>query len=294
MSESRVLDEQIDGLTYRFRIALDSREMTRAVDTQLKTLGRTARLPGFRPGRAPLPILRNRFGRQVREAVADRMAMDVARRIIVERQLQPARRPALHMDAAADPGEPTFTLLLEVAPTVDLGELPAFELRRLQPSHPDPELEAHADSLLRRELFDALTERYDFPVPADMVENEYARIVAGFEAQVGERIDPTLADRLRAIAERRIRLAIIFTEIGAAYDIHVPRDEVEALVEQQAERDPEHQAAIIDYYLDHPTAMAELQSPLFEDRVVAFLLERSRIEDVNVSTEELLAAVEQA
>lgn len=294
MSESRVLEEHIDGLTHRFQIALDSTAMAHAVDAQLETLGRDARIPGFRRGRAPLPILRNHFGRRVRENVADRMAMEVARRIIVERKLQPARRPALHMDAAAASGEPSFTLLLEVAPAVELGDLQGFELRRLQPSQSDPELEAHADSLLRRQLFDALTERYDFPVPTDMVDNEYARIAGGFEAQVGERIDPQLADRLRAIAERRIRLAILFTEIGAAYDIHVSRDEVEALVEQQADRDPEHQAAVIDYYLDHPTAMAELQSPLFEDRIVTFLLERSRIEDVKVSTEELLAAVEQA
>lgn len=294
MSEICVLDEQIDGLTQRFRLALDEGRMTRAVDAQLHTLRRNARIPGFRPGRVPVAILRNHFGRQVRQAVADHMAIDVARRLIIERNLQPARRPAIELDDAADAGGTTFTLLLEVAPAVELGDLNGFELRRLRPPVADPQLEVHADSLLRRELFDALTERYAFPVPSDMVDNEYARIVQGFEVQVGETVDPDLADRLRAIAERRIRLAILFTEIGAAHGIDVPRSEVEALVQQQAERDPEHQTAIIDYYLDHPTALAELQSPLFEDRVVAFLLERSRIEDVAVTREELLAAVEQA
>lgn len=294
MSETRVLDEQTDGLTHRFRLALDEGRMTRAVDAQLQTLGRDARIPGFRPGRAPLSILRNHFGRRVRQTVADRMAIDVARQLIIERNLQPARRPAIAMDDGADAGALTFTLLLEVAPSVELGNLNDIELRRLRPPVADPQLEAQADSLLRRRLFDALTERYTFPVPGDMVDNEYARIAQGFEAQVGETIDADLAEKLRAIAERRIRLAILFTEIGAAHGIDVPRSEVEALVRHEAERDPEHQAAIIDYYLDHPTALAELQSPVFEDRVVAFLLERSRIEDVAVTRDELLAAVEQA
>lgn len=294
MSETRVLDEQTDGLTHRFRLALDEGRMTRAVDARLQTLGRDARIPGFRPGRAPLSILRNHFGRRVRQTVADRMAIDVARQLIIERNLQPARRPAIAMHDGANAGELTFTLLLEVAPSVELGDLHDMELRRLRPPVADPQLEAQADSLLRRRLFDALTERYTFPVPGDMVDNEYARIAQGFEAQVGETVDSDLAEKLRAIAERRIRLAILFTEIGAAHGIEVPRSEVEALVQHEAERDPEHQAAIIDYYLDHPTALAELQSPVFEDRVVAFLLERSRIEDVAVTRDELLAAVEQA
>lgn len=294
MSETRVLDEQIDGLTHRFRVALDQSRMTKAVDAQLRTLGRKARIPGFRPGRAPLPILRNHFGRQVREAVADRMAIDVARRLIAERQLQPARRPAIDINDGAAADEPTFTLLLEVAPTVELGDLSGIELRRLTPPAADPQLQAHADTLLRRALFDTLSERYAFAVPTDMVDNEYARIAQGFETQVGETIDPDLAEELRVIAERRIRLAILFTEIGAAHGIEVPRSEVEALVQREAERDPEHESAIIDYYLDHPTALAELQSPLFEDRVVDFLLERSQIEEVTVTREELLAAVEQA
>jgi trigger factor len=120
-----------------------------------------------------------------------------------------------------------------------------------------------------------------------MVDDEYERIFRNFEAEVGETVDAELDIRLHGIAERRIRLAILLTEIGQVHGIRTSRAEIEALVEREAERHPEHQAEIIDYYLDHPTALAELQAPLFEESVVAFLLERNDIEEVDASKEEL-------
>ncbi|MDZ7767695.1 MAG: hypothetical protein U5K38_00755 [Woeseiaceae bacterium] len=107
-------------------------------------------------------------------------------------------------------------------------------------------------------------------------------------------MDTELEPKLRGIAERRIRLALLLTEIGRVHDIHVPRVEVEALVERVAERDPAHRGQrLSDYYLDHPTALAELQSPLFEERVVRFLLAQCEIEEIDVSADELRGAMEE-
>lgn len=295
MSKSRILDEQIDGLTHVYRVAIDSAPVNEAVDRQLTEVGKTARIPGFRVGRAPLHILRNHYGTRIRDQVIDHMAIEVARGLIAEKALEPIRRPTINIDEPGSQSEDTveFTLLLEVAPSFELGPLENFQLRRLVPSADQDSLDEQARSHLRRQLFDVLMARYDFPVPKDMVEHEHERIKHGFEAEVGEPVDPEMDRELVNIAERRIRLAILLTEIGRVHNIIIPPEEVEALVERQAQRDPAHQAELIDYYLDHPTALAELQSPLFEDRVVEFLLDRSEIEEINVTPEEFHRLLEQ-
>jgi FKBP-type peptidyl-prolyl cis-trans isomerase (trigger factor) len=289
MTADRILAESVDGLSHTFRISIDSDPVNAAVNTRLRDLRRTARMPGFRTGRAPLAMLRNLHGERVRASVIDVMAIEIARRLIAERGLEPSRRPTIRIDedGTAESDSVTFTLLLEVMPRVVLGILGGFSLRLFQAPEDDPDLAEFARENLRRQLFDELMARHAFPVPGDMAENEYRRIARGFEKEVGEKVDDAVEGELRLIAERRVRLAILLTEIGCVHEISVSRSEVETLVAAQAERDPDHQSEVIDYYLDHPTALAELQSPLFEDRVVEFLLSRSKIDVVRVGAEEL-------
>jgi len=278
MTDAKILDETVDQLSHNFRMALAAKPVDAAVDAQLRELARNAKAAGFRPGRVPLPVLRRRHGSTLRHAVIDRMAIAVARNLIAQRGLEPVRRPTIEIDeiSSAPQGTVEFSLLIEVAPRFELGRLDDITLKRLQVPGGDAAMAEQSRQHLRRQLFDALMERYDFAVPSEMTETEYARIVRGFEQEVGESIDAELETELRRIARRRIRLAILLTEIGRVHGIEVSRAEVEALVEQQAEREPDHQTEVIDYYLDHPAALAELQSPLFEDRVVDFLIDRNR------------------
>lgn len=294
MTDAHILYESVDGLSHMFRISIDAGPVNTALDDRLRDMARSARIPGFRPGRAPLAMLRNLHAERIRATIVDHLAIDVARRLIAERALEPGRRPTIQIenDGSAASDSVTFTLLLEVMPRVELGDLGKISLHRFQVPEDDAELAEFAREHLWRQLFDVLLDTHDFPIPNDMAENEYGRISRGFEAKVGEKIDDELEAELRRIAERRVRLAILLTEIGRAHQISVPRSEVEALVEAQAERDPEHQSEIIDYYLDHPTALAELQSPLFEERVVEFLLARSEVSVIELSAEELRRKME--
>lgn len=295
MSDTRILDERIEGLTHEYRVSLDSAPVNEAVDRRLEEIGKKAQIRGFRPGKAPLKVLRSHHGARVREQVVNRMAIDIARRLIAEKNLEPTRQPTIRIDKdEEDTGTIEFSLLLDVAPTIELGSPGGYKLQHLVPPANEPQLIQQAEAHLRRQLFDQLMEEYDFAIPQDMVENEHDRIKRGFEAEVADTVDAELDETFRQIAERRIRLAILLTEIGRVHEISLSSAEVEALVERQVEEDPEHRAELIDYYLDHPSAMAELQSPLFEDRVVQFLLARSEIEAVRVTTEEFLATVEQA
>jgi FKBP-type peptidyl-prolyl cis-trans isomerase (trigger factor) len=288
MEPARIVAEQVDGLRHEYRIELDPGRVREAVDERLRRAGRDLPVPGFRPGRAPLPVLRAHHGNRLRDGVVDRLAIEVTRELIAERGLSPSGRPSIRIDADAPE---TFVLALEVTPEIGLGEMKDLHIRRLRVADGDEESDALAREHVRRQLFDSLTGQYDFPVPQEMVDNEHNRVVTGYRDAVGEEPNPETDRELAAIAERRIRLALLFAEIARHNDITVSRAEVEAMVERVADRDPEHQDEIIDYYLDHPTAMAELQSPLLEDRVVEFILERCTITDETVSADHLRETV---
>lgn len=288
MEPARIIAEQVEGLRHEYRIELDPEHVREAVDEQLHRAGRDLKVPGFRPGRAPLPVLRTHHGTRFRDSVVDRLAIRVTRELIAERGLSPGARPSIRIDAESPE---TFVLALELTPEIELGAMEDLRIRRLEVADGDAESSALAREHVRRQLFDALTEQYDFPVPDEMVDNEHARVVAGYRDAVGEAPDPDTGRELAAIAERRIRLALLFAEIARRNDIGVTRAEVEQMVERVADRDPEHQDEIIDYYLDHPTAIAELQSPLLEERVVEFILEHCTITDETVDAERLRETV---
>jgi FKBP-type peptidyl-prolyl cis-trans isomerase (trigger factor) len=288
----RIIEERISALTHNYRIACDRSAMSAEVERELERLGKGASVPGFRKGHAPPAVIRTHYGTKVQASVEDALALDVARKVIAEKGLQPIGRPVIEVDkqAVASNTELTFTLLLEVAPVVVLKPL-EFQLQRLRAETPDADSIAKSDLQLRRQLFDKLTEQYDFAVPGDMVQHELDRIKQGYEAEVGEPVDAELAVHLLEIAERRIRLAILFAEIGRIHDVHLMPAEVDALLQQRADADDTNREDVLKYYLDHPMALAELQSPLFENRVVEFLFSQSQIEDVVVTVAELDEAI---
>lgn len=288
MEPARIIAEQVDGLRHEYRIELDPEGIREAVDGRLRRAGHRLAVPGFRPGRAPLSVLRTHHGKRLREGVVDQLAIGVTRGLITERGLSPRSRPSIRIDTDT-PG--TFVLTVEVTPEIELGDLSGIRIHRLQASTSDEESAALSAEHVRRQLFDALIKEYGFAVPRDMVDAEHARITAGYRDAVGEEPDAATERELADIAERRIRLALLLSEIARRHNIEVPRAEVEQLVERVADNDPEHQDEIIDYYLDHPTAMAELQSPLLEERVVRFLLDRCRVTEETVDADRLRAIV---
>jgi len=290
-SGAKIVEEEVDGLHHRFYVELDSEDVRAAVDEQLRRAAPRLDVPGFRRGRAPLTVLRNHHGTRVRNTIVDRVAIDLTSDLIAERGLLPRARPSIHIDAKAPE---SFLLSLEVAPEIEPGNLADIHVQRLEVTGADDELQAMAREHERRQLFDTLMEHYRFPVPGEMVDNERARISAGYREAVGEAPDLSTERELVAIAERRVRLALLFAELARRHAISVARSEVEQLAEGLADRDPAHQEEIIDYYLDHPTAMAELQSPLLEQRVTDFILEHCTVTFETVSAAQLRQRVSAA
>jgi trigger factor len=91
----------------------------------------------------------------------------------------------------------------------------------------------------------------------------------------------------RAIAERRVRLGLVLAEIGEKNNIKVTDEQLSQAVVAQARMVPGQEQRVWDYYRNNPGALAALRAPIFEDKVVDFLLELVEVTDKQVSREEL-------
>ncbi|MFQ5984841.1 MAG: trigger factor [Alphaproteobacteria bacterium] len=150
-------------------------------------------------------------------------------------------------------------------------------------------------SRLKRALLDKLAESYDFEVPQGMVDLEFEAIWDQVEKELqarGEKDDKKTKEELhseyRAIAERRVRLGLLLTEVGRLNNIEVDQDELNRAIFERARMFPGHEQQVADYYRRNPEALNELRAPLFEDKVAAFILALAKVTEKTITAEELM------
>src|SRR5215475_6658919 len=149
---------------------------------------------------------------------------------------------------------------------------------------------------VKRKLLDALDERHRFELPPTLVEEEFENVwrtvTSDLEAQKKTFADENTTEEAaraeyRGIAERRVRLGLVLSEIGAKNNIQVTDDELSRAVMERARQFPGQEQRIWDYYRNNPQATASLRAPLYEEKVVDFLLELVKSTERTVSREEL-------
>lgn len=426
-----------EGLKREYRVVCSAEEIEQRVQERLKELAKSVRLPGFRPGKVPLGLLRKRYGGSVLGEVLEQMVREGQKRIVAENELRPALRPKIEVTSFAEGKDLEFKLDLEVlpeVPAVDLtqielvryvaepdeervrkslanlaearrtyappaeprparegdqvivdfvgyrdGEpfeggsaqdlpvvigsrtlLPGFEealvgrsageafeieltvpenhpnrelagktvvfrgqvkeVREPQPVAIDDELAkayghntlAELEQTLRerlaeeyrrrsrermkRQLLDWLAEHVRFEVPQGMVELEFATIWKQLTDEM-QRIGSSFADlgrseeelraEYRAIAERRVRLGLLLSDIGTKSQITVAPQELQQAVLREAQRYPGREREVVEFFRNQPQALEQLRAPIFEDKVVDFIFELARVREEKVSVDEL-------
>ena len=155
---------------------------------------------------------------------------------------------------------------------------------------------------MKRKLLDHLAAAHDFDVPPTMVEAEFNQIWQQLEQEAAREEDPKAAlaemesdkDDYRKIAERRVRLGLLLSEIGQANGIDITQTEMSRLVTQAAQQyEPKDRERFAQYIQNEPMAAAQLRAPLYEDKVVDFLFSKAEITDRTVAKVELEAAIEE-
>ncbi|HKS86795.1 MAG TPA: trigger factor, partial [Pseudolabrys sp.] len=149
---------------------------------------------------------------------------------------------------------------------------------------------------LKRALLDELDKMHKFEPPPTLVEEEFDRVWKSVLSEL-ETEHKTFADEntteekakdeYRAIAERRVRLGLVLAEIGEKNSISVTDDELNRAVMDRARQYAGQEQRVWDFYRQNPQAVAALRAPIFEEKVVDFLLELASVNENKVSREEL-------
>jgi len=175
------------------------------------------------------------------------------------------------------------------------------QLKGLLKGQIEQELNGLTRTHMKRKLLDQLAEGHDFPVPPTMVEAEFNQIWQQLEHEATHEEDPAAAlaemesERAdyHAIAERRVRLGLLLSEIGQSNGVEVSQQEMNRLIAQAAQQySPEDRTRFIEYVRSEPMAAAQLRAPLYEDKVVDWLFDKAEITDREVTREALEAAIE--
>jgi trigger factor len=149
---------------------------------------------------------------------------------------------------------------------------------------------------LKRALLDALDVTHSFDLPSGMVEAEFKQIWAQVEQDIkagnlAEEDKNKSEDELRAefrrIAERRVRLGLVLSEFGRLNNVQVSQEELNRAVVAAARQYPGQEKRVFEIYRNNPEAVAQLRAPIFEDKVVDFLIGQAKITDRAVSRADL-------
>jgi trigger factor len=149
---------------------------------------------------------------------------------------------------------------------------------------------------VKRMLLDRLDEAHRFEAPPSLVDEEFNLMWNSIRAEM-ESGGKTFADEdtteeaakeeYRKIADRRVRLGLVLSEIGEKNKITVTEDEVSRAVIERARSMPGREKEVWEYYQKNPNALAQLRAPIYEDKVVDFILELANVTEKKVTREEL-------
>jgi trigger factor len=436
----QVTETNSDGLKHEMTVVVAAADIERRVTDRLSEIGRTIRLPGFRPGKVPLTVLRKRYGPSVMGEVLERTVSESSTDAMRERNLRPALQPKIEIVSFNEGTDLQYKLAVEVLPQIEIANLGEIQIERLKPEVPEAEIDSALERIakqqrkaepveraaekgdvvvmdfvgsvggvefpggsakdyslelgsgslipgfedqligikageerlvkvdfpadygaedlagkaaefkvnataikamadqpideslatavgmdnlaalrdvvrerierdysgiarqkLKRQLLDRLAERHHFTVPAGMVDIELDTIWRQYQAQLerakqsGTEQTETPKDEAavkaeyKDIAERRVRLGLVLAEIGSKNNLNVTQDELNRAIAEEARRFPGQERNVIEYYRNNAGAVDGLRAPIYEDKVVDFILELAQVTDKPVSLKDLLA-----
>ncbi|MEM9123704.1 MAG: trigger factor [Pseudomonadota bacterium] len=149
---------------------------------------------------------------------------------------------------------------------------------------------AHA----KRRLLDALDAAHSFDLPGQMVDMEFNQLWSQIseaddvKAEIEDKGEDGVKADYRSIAERRVRLGLVLAEIGRRADVQVTEEEVNRGVMAQARQFPGREKELFEFYRQNPAALQQVRAPIFEDKVVDYILERAQVTDVPATRDEVM------
>jgi len=435
----QIIDKSADGLSREFNVVVAAAAIEEKVGRRLEEVGQQVRLPGFRPGKVPMALLKKRFGQSVRGEVLEKTIDESLQQAITEKSLKPALQPKVDIVEFAEGKDLELNVKLEVLPEITANDFSKISLEKWSAAVSDDELDKALETMrsnnrstkvvtdnrkavksdvvvaeyvgkidgkvfdggtskgtfielgagrlipgfedqligamagdtvlvkvkfpddyaskevagkdatfevkvkeireieeqklddafaqklgeadlgklkekakeaiqrnhdrlsrlrLKRQLLDQLASGHTFQVPTGMVDAEFDAIWRQIEqAKAANRLDPEdakktdeeLKTEYRGIAERRVRLGLLLSDVGQKNNITISQEELSRAAVSEAMLYPGQEQVILNYYRNNPSAIETLRAPVFEDKVVDFVLELANVNTKQVTYDELKA-----
>jgi trigger factor len=147
---------------------------------------------------------------------------------------------------------------------------------------------------LKRAILDELDKKHKFDLPPQMVEAEFSNIWTQVQSEKeagkldeddSKKTDKQLEKDYRKIAQRRVRLGLVLAEMGQKHEIQITNDELQQAMVTEARQYRGQEQQVIEFYQKNPQAIAQLRAPIYEEKVVDLIIEKSTITDKKVSKE---------
>ncbi|SLN53365.1 trigger factor [Oceanibacterium hippocampi] len=436
----QITETSSEGLRREYAVIVSSSDIESKITTKLGELKDNIRLPGFRPGKVPLALLRQRYGKSILGEVLEETVNSTSQQALTDQAVRPAMQPKIEITKFDEGSDLEYSMVVEIMPEIEPTDFSKIALEKLVVEPSDADLDKAIDQIageqkvwepikrarkardgdmavidfkgtvdgeafdggsaedyelvlgsnsfipgfedqviglkpgeetdvkvtfpadygaenlagkdavfavkvkelregkaaevndefavnlglenladlrekvaerlradfdglsrqiIKRRLLDKLAEAHDFGVPAGLVDQEFDSIWHQFEHEL-EHSGETIADQeqseeelrgeYRAIAERRVRLGLLLSEVGTINNIQVTQDEVTRAMMNEARRYPGQERQVVEFFQSNPQAQAQLRAPLFEDKVIDFVLEMAKLDEKKVTAEELIAA----
>lgn len=438
----QVTETTAEGLKREYRVSIPAKDIDGKVTSKLTEVGRDIQLPGFRRGKAPLPVLKMRLGKSVLGEVLEETLQESVAKTLEDKELKPAMQPKIEIGDYKDGGDLEYTMSLEILPDFTVMDLASIELERLKvpvaddivdravasfaenrkETEPAPDgheaaagdvavidfrgtvdgeafdggaaedyplnlgantfipgfedqvigakagdrkdvevtfpkdypaehlsgkdavfdvtvkelrtaklpeiddefakslgaedLNALRDAVktdieqdyngvsrtrLKRDLLDILADGHDFELPPGMVEVEFEAIWKHYEERKAQdRLDEDEKDKseealkaeYRDIAVRRVRLGIVLSAIGARQEIEVTNEELNRAILREAQNYPGRQREVMEAYQKSAEMRDGLKAPIYEDKVIDYIVELAQVTEREATLEEVVAGPE--
>ncbi|MEM7463724.1 MAG: trigger factor [Pseudomonadota bacterium] len=178
-----------------------------------------------------------------------------------------------------------------------LGLESAEKLTETVRSQMESQYGSYTRARVKRQVLDQLDKATDIELPQKMVEQEFDNIwgqVTGELERSGRTFEDedTTEEKAReeymSLAERRVRLGLVLANIGEAAEVQVTEEELQRAIYDQVRQYPGQEQQVFEYFRQHQDAVAGLRAPIYEDKVVDFIMSKADVKDKKVSKEELI------
>lgn len=432
-----VTELKSEGLKKAFKIVVPAADFNKKIDEKLAKIAKTVKMPGFRAGKAPLAMIKQKYRDSVMGEALEELVQSSTNELVKDKNLRPVMLPDVKITSFKDGEDVEFDVNVENMPAIELGNMSDIKLEKLMAEVPAEEVEKalgylaqsrrdtvkieeekaaekgdiavidfvgsvdgvefqggkgqayplelgsgsfipgfedqligkkagekvdvnvtfpkdyHAKDLagkdavfaveikelrarkdveindefakslgeenldklksviadriksdyenaskmkIKKQLLDVLDEGYNFEVPQSLVDAEYKAIVDQYEqakkynqldeSEKAKSEEEVLAE-YKNIAVRRVKLGLLLSEVGQSAKITIAPDDINKAIMNEARKYPGQEKMVFDYYLKNKQAVESLKAPVFEEKIVDYIISQANVSEKTVSVEEL-------